>query len=215
MNKGLEKLTDEKRKKILEAGLAEFCRNGYEKASTNTIVKEAGISKGLLFHYFSSKKNLFLYVLDFAIDQLLKVYDQYVQEYSKDLFERLLQISTIKLKLFNDYPEYSKIIMDVYTNIPEELKDDLQSRYTKIGEKYIPNVFSSLDYSNFRKGVNPAKAMELIYLCIEAIGNKYMAGLKGNNSSKSPEEWELISKESMEFIEILKYGVYEAKDDSN
>ena len=44
------KLDDEKRDRILNAAMKEF-RYGYVKASTDIIVKEAGISKGLLFHY--------------------------------------------------------------------------------------------------------------------------------------------------------------------
>ena len=48
-------LDEEKRQKILDAALMEFAEHGYEKASTNRIVKEAGIGKGMLFYYFKSK----------------------------------------------------------------------------------------------------------------------------------------------------------------
>ena len=50
-----ENLPEEKRKKILEICLDEFSENSYENSSTNTIVKRAGISKGILFHYFKNK----------------------------------------------------------------------------------------------------------------------------------------------------------------
>ena len=36
--------------------------------ATNEIVKEADISKGLLFHYFKNKKGLFLYLYDYCIE---------------------------------------------------------------------------------------------------------------------------------------------------
>jgi len=41
----------------MNAALKEFARNGYGKASTNEIIKQAKISKGSLFNYLIIKKN--------------------------------------------------------------------------------------------------------------------------------------------------------------
>ena len=46
-------LKKEKQDRMINAALKVFAMNGYQKASTDDIVKEAGISKGLLFHYFA------------------------------------------------------------------------------------------------------------------------------------------------------------------
>ena len=64
------KIPDRKEDSIYEAAVNEFYKNGYEIGSTNSIVKEAGISKGALFKYFESKANLYIYVVDRAIDTL-------------------------------------------------------------------------------------------------------------------------------------------------
>ena len=60
-------LKPEKQEKIIEVAIKEFADKGFEKASTNEIVKEAGISKGILFHYLKIK-NLFLYVYDYSMN---------------------------------------------------------------------------------------------------------------------------------------------------
>ncbi len=39
----------------MNAAISIFATQGYAHASTDEIVKRAGISKGLLFHYFISK----------------------------------------------------------------------------------------------------------------------------------------------------------------
>ena len=57
----------EKRKKILKEALIEFGNNGYANTSTNQIVKRAGVSKGLLFNYFCSKKELYLLLMSEAV----------------------------------------------------------------------------------------------------------------------------------------------------
>ncbi|WP_145950380.1 TetR/AcrR family transcriptional regulator, partial [Paenibacillus sp. Y412MC10] len=44
--------TDQKKVRLLESALKEFSDKGYEQTSTNQIVKQAGLSKGMLFHFF-------------------------------------------------------------------------------------------------------------------------------------------------------------------
>ncbi|MGI6412409.1 MAG: FtsX-like permease family protein [Syntrophomonadaceae bacterium] len=50
-------LEKDKQERIINAALKEFARSGYERASTNVIIKEAEISKGSLFNYFNSKSS--------------------------------------------------------------------------------------------------------------------------------------------------------------
>lgn len=57
-------LKPEKQKQIINTAIKELVRNGFEKASTNEIVKRANISKGSLFNYFNSKKDLYLYLIE-------------------------------------------------------------------------------------------------------------------------------------------------------
>ena len=66
MNFQFDRLNPEKKERIINAALKEFAQNGYEKASTNEIIKEAEIAKGSLFNYFNSKKELYLFLLDYV-----------------------------------------------------------------------------------------------------------------------------------------------------
>ena len=61
----------EKQSKIIEAGITEFSEKSYSDASTDRIVKSAGISKGLLFYYFESKKNFYIYCLSQALERII------------------------------------------------------------------------------------------------------------------------------------------------
>jgi AcrR family transcriptional regulator len=54
-------LSTEKQQKIVDAALASFGANGYKKTSIRDIAAEAGISKAMIFHYFGTKKQLYLY----------------------------------------------------------------------------------------------------------------------------------------------------------
>ena len=52
MNEKFFDLKKEKQDRMINAALKVFALNGYRHASTDDIVREAAISKGLLFHYF-------------------------------------------------------------------------------------------------------------------------------------------------------------------
>ena len=51
MNEKFFDLKKEKQDRMINAALKVFALNGYRHASTDDIVREAAISKGLLFHY--------------------------------------------------------------------------------------------------------------------------------------------------------------------
>ncbi|BDU51613.1 TetR/AcrR family transcriptional regulator [Haliovirga abyssi] len=51
--------------KIINTAYKLIAENGYDKTSINNIVKEAGISKGGLYHYFKSKEELFIKVVEY------------------------------------------------------------------------------------------------------------------------------------------------------
>lgn len=53
-----EKLPEEKRERILEAAAKVFTEQGYEKASLNLMLEQAGISKGAAYYYFADKADL-------------------------------------------------------------------------------------------------------------------------------------------------------------
>jgi AcrR family transcriptional regulator len=62
--------TDERRRQLLDAGARVFTERSYEDASMADVARAAGISKGLLYHYFPSKRDLFVATLEAAAEEL-------------------------------------------------------------------------------------------------------------------------------------------------
>jgi AcrR family transcriptional regulator len=50
---------DERRRQLLEAGARAFTERAYDEVAMSDVAKAAGISKGLLYHYFPSKRDFF------------------------------------------------------------------------------------------------------------------------------------------------------------
>ena len=92
MKQSFFKLQEAKREKIVSACLAEFGRYGFEKAALDRIVTAAGISKGGLYEYISSKEELYLYIVERSYAGLYEyIHDSLERAGSKlpaDLLER-------------------------------------------------------------------------------------------------------------------------------
>ena len=97
------RLEKEKQERIINAALKEFARNGYDKASTNEIVKEAEIAKGSLFSYFNNKKELYLFLLDYVMKLIDQIYAE-VDWQETDFFARMRQLGAVKYKIYKKYP---------------------------------------------------------------------------------------------------------------
>jgi AcrR family transcriptional regulator len=59
------KLSSEKRERIMEAAAKEFSARGFEQASLNRILEAAGVSKGAAYYYFDDKADVFMTVVQY------------------------------------------------------------------------------------------------------------------------------------------------------
>jgi AcrR family transcriptional regulator len=97
------KLPVKKRERIMEAAAKEFAAHGYDGASLNRILDEAGISKGAAYYYFDDKADLF------ATTVL-----HYSQELMADLSFDLAQLTAV-----NFWDELTAVYRHQFTSYAE------------------------------------------------------------------------------------------------
>lgn len=110
MNEKFFDLNREKQDRMINAALRVFAKNGYRHASTDTIVKEADISKGLLFHYFTNKIGLFSFLFNYSVRYMLFEYDRLISASETDYFTIRKEMERAKLNVLRSYPYMSEFI---------------------------------------------------------------------------------------------------------
>lgn len=80
---------NDKRDLIIDAALEVFCEKGYANSRMADIAKRAGVSYGLVYHYFGSKEILFDTIVETWWENLYEVLEQ--QKMSTEAFEQKLQ----------------------------------------------------------------------------------------------------------------------------
>jgi AcrR family transcriptional regulator len=61
-----DNLDERRRRRVLQAAMAEFGAHGYSGGSLNVIAREAGVAKGSLFQYFEDKFDFFAHVAEYT-----------------------------------------------------------------------------------------------------------------------------------------------------
>ena len=85
-------LAPEKQEKLLSAAVREFTERPYNEASINRIVREAGIPRGSFYMYFRDKEDLFHYLVQESIQELLVVFEEILRGRNGDVFAALLDM---------------------------------------------------------------------------------------------------------------------------
>ncbi|CAM3875060.1 TetR/AcrR family transcriptional regulator [Alkalicoccus chagannorensis] len=166
-----------KQELIINAALREFRSSGYEKASTNAIVKEAGISKGSLFVYFQHKRGLYDYLLDHAAGVLEEVYAALDPE-EGDLFERMEQIGRQKLLVQQQWPDVFDFLWSLQEEGSAEVGEEARRRLASLYERGYAKMYENMDYSLFREDIDPQKAVEVVHWTMNGFGSKQLAQME-------------------------------------
>ena len=159
-----------KRAGILNAAMAEFA-GGYEKASTDAIVKSAGVSKGLLFHHFGSKKDLFLYTYDYAIKTVMSEFYDLINLNEGDILERWRQIALLKMDLMQKHPAIFNFIAHASFPGSGDVRENIKAAKENLTSEVYPKLFYDIDRSVFRDNVDVDTAIRVIIFTIEGYAN--------------------------------------------
>ena len=197
------KLDPAKQEQIRKAALREFAREGYERASTNNIVKEAGIAKGTLFYYFRNKQALFDYLVKYVINYLETEYLERVDFSDPDFLARYWKAAQIKLESYLCDKEAFEFLGAMY------LRQENQTLLQQLDALYqdaMGRMLSDLNTSLFRTDITVEYAMKIATWAMEGYQSELQARLQGQDLStlNMKPYWDEFS----EFLQVLRILLY-------
>ena len=125
----------EKRQLILDSALIVFAQKGYHGASIAHIAKEAGISKGLIYNYFSSKEDIIKETLSSGLEFMFEQYLIDPNDFTTEKFAHLIEMTFDLLeKDFSYWKIYFSVLMQ--TEVMELVQDKLMKILIPIIETF-------------------------------------------------------------------------------
>jgi len=168
MSEFLEKI-DVRRNRILEAALVEFADKGYRKASTNTIVREAKVSKGLLFHYFISKKDLYIFIFEHAKNTIKNEMYAKVNFADRDVLNRFYSSTEAKIEAYHKHKLFARIFEKHEAVKDEDILKATNAIMFNNNKGAFEKVFNNIDYYLFNERINIDRSLEVMQWTIERI----------------------------------------------
>ena len=100
----------EHRQQLFDAALEEFISGGYENASINTILTNAGMSKGQFYYHFKSKEELYFALIDIMVKRKVEFLSQLMkpEDYAQDIFSIFKTQLQYGLAFAREYPEINR-----------------------------------------------------------------------------------------------------------
>lgn len=193
-------LTEQKQKLIIDAALKSFGTNGYKKTSVSDIAAEASISKSMIFHYFGTKKALYLYLIEMCGNIVVNEIEEKFDYMVTDFFERIMITSNIKMAAMKKHPAILTFLTSVYFESDEEVKDDIKAILAK-GEGFRNKIaFEGMDYSKFKEGVDPKLVLKMLLWISEGYASQL--------SREVEIDYDVFYKEFEECLNLLRNNLY-------
>ncbi len=202
MNEKFFDLKKEKQDRMINAALKIFALNGYKHASTDDIVVEAGISKGLLFHYFGSKLGLYTFLYDYSVRFMKLELTTGVLSGTTDYFDIRKQMEFAKMQVLKNYP-----YMQLFLN--RSKAEDVNEALLAIEEprreliQIYTNLLGQADRSLFASHVDFDK--------INAMMEYTINGLMKERFLDASFHPEMLYEEITSYLMMMKKLTYPAK----
>lgn len=198
----------EKQERIINAAMKEFL-GGFKKASTDVIVRDAGISKGLLFHYFGTKENLYDFLIDYAIGIVMKEYLDLINMRQKDIFDSIWQMSLLKQDLSQRFPAIFNFLSCVYLDAKACPAKVRLNRFKEMQTKKFADIYEHCDRSLFRDDVDPQKAISLIQWALHGWADSKTDLMSPETvGEEMKEKYDLYLEEMRKYLDILRKCFY-------
>ena len=199
MNSKFFDLKKEKQDRMINAALKVFAIQGYRHGSTDDIVREAAVSKGLLFHYFGSKVGVYQFIYDYSVRYMTLELRSTVDSKESDLFMVIRQVERAMMHAMRGYPYMQQFLNrsmseDCYEALlaVEEKKNVLEEAGAAIN--------AQIDYTALPAGIDGEKLRRMLDFTIK--------GLMAERFQDASFQPEMLYEEICDYLDMTRKIVY-------
>lgn len=184
-------LPEQRRQEIIDVAIEEFALYEYDKASLSAIVKKSGVAKGSFYRYFESKKELYVYLIDYLIQKRLAFGGNLPHNTEGNFFDILVENFTHKLQFDFEHPVYSGFLHNVMQEKNGEelgtIQLDIRAKITRL----VENLIKQRQQNGALRNDIPAGLMAYIVVQIQYgisdyLATRYSLNFRDNIRQKKP-----------------------------
>nr|WP_281395968.1 TetR/AcrR family transcriptional regulator [Clostridium aciditolerans] len=199
-------MEDAKRNTLLTVAMRKFAKNGYKKTTTDEIISEAEISKGLLFHYFGTKKGLYTFLFEYASTTIMQDFYAQIDMKERDVLKRLRKMFLLKLELTNKYPAIFDFVSSAYFEKDPIVSEKINKYSTEMFFDAQKEILKDIDLSLFKENNDIQKIIDIIIYTLRGYSETQAS--QGKLIEDYNKEHERYIREIDEYITVLRTAFY-------
>jgi AcrR family transcriptional regulator len=184
----------ERKQQIFEAAVTCFGQQGYHLTTMDDIAAESGLSKGSLYWYFSSKKELFLYLFSVMMEETSDTWEQIVNGENFTATEKLRGTLSMFGPMMEEWAPFFGVMLEAWgqTRFDEDVEELMHNFYKPYIVIMTQILQEGVDSGEFRVTSPEATAAVILSLY------DGMSLAKGMNILDI--EWQLLADAAMELV---------------
>jgi AcrR family transcriptional regulator len=164
-----QRIREEQKRKIIIAATTVFARKGLAATKMADIATEAGLSYGLLYHYFENKELIFKACVErstLAFERLIT----YSQNQAGEPWERLVQLTNIVLDGMKRVPEGFLIANQAFVSesVPPAIREMAREQTRRAMAFFEEIIVAGQQVGQIVAG-NPGELTLLYFACIGGV----------------------------------------------
>lgn len=196
--------TQKTKERILAAALEEFGSKSYDATSVNSICEAGQIPKGLIYHNFKGKDELYLLCVKSCYDEMMAALEVHSFEIL-DAKESLQNFLMVRQRFFQENPNYANIFFNAVLQPPKHLAQELAQLRRGFDEYFSQCYLAVLNCLTLRDGITKELALEYFLAASEMFNSYFQKKAEQNGDYR-----ELIDDHEgrlSAIFDIMLYGV--------
>ncbi|MBO1307143.1 TetR/AcrR family transcriptional regulator [Enterococcus sp. 669A] len=203
-----------KEQAMIDASMKLFGAKDFLGTKMEEIAKEAGVSKGLLFHYFGSKINLYLATYDYTRNFFYRNAELEVWTTASDFIEMVARSTRHKLGLQIQYPTEFNFLFGClreHKQLPDEvvkaLDEKLQGEYQFTMELVEP----VLDRMEIKEPYTKQDVLRVLYYVVQGETEAIQAIMSQHPEWTTMDQLEPLIEQMKNSLSMVQTGFLKKK----
>ncbi|MGI5989901.1 MAG: TetR/AcrR family transcriptional regulator [Lachnospiraceae bacterium] len=168
-----EERTLRTKEKIITAAIHVFGSKGYDAGSIGDICRLGGINRGLLYHNYESKEELYLTCLAKSCEKLRQRFEDSGAAEAQAPSEMARQYLGARSAFVRDCPEMSRIVFEGMVNPPADIRDSVKKAMEPLEQWNRSFCETLLSRVPLRPGISLEQAMDYISMVQYAFNSSF------------------------------------------
>ena len=190
------KLTQER---IIEAALTEFAQKGYKAFGINELCKNHKISKGILYHNFSGKTELYLACVRESFQKAVSI----IRGESGDI-PSLVEYMDRRHRLSKDFPHHSHVFFEAWLTAPAEIADEVAQEKAVFEDLNRQVLEKLLADSTLKDHISQEEALHYLTFIQQLFRSYYLSASGSQGTSSLASQYENDLKK---VLHLMIYGI--------